>query len=101
MVSPFLAITLYFKNFQWLIVNHALYLYFLILIRDIVKDLENCKGDWVTSYRTLPIVFGNRSTKIILTVLIFDLLAHFPASWQWSEADGLLLTTRVKYFWFL
>ena len=70
LVFPFFAITLYFKNFRLLIVYHALYLYFLILIRDIIKDLENYKGDWVTSYRTLPIVFGHTTTKILLTVLI-------------------------------
>ncbi len=35
-----------------LIINQTLYLYFLILIRDIIKDLENYKCDWVTSYPT-------------------------------------------------
>jgi 4-hydroxybenzoate polyprenyltransferase len=69
-VFPFFAITLYFKNFRLLTFYHVLYLYFLVLIWDIIKDLENYKGDWVTSYRTLPIVFGHTTTKILLTVLI-------------------------------
>lgn len=94
MVFPFFAITLYFKNFQWLIVDHALYLYFLILIRYIVKDLENYKGDWVTSYRTLPIVFGRSTTKIILTVLI--LMIHFPIYRLIGSGLGLMV---YYYYW--
>jgi 4-hydroxybenzoate polyprenyltransferase len=93
-VFPFFAITLYFNNFQWLIVDHALYLYFLILIRDIVKDLENYKGDWVTSYRTLPIVFGHSTTKMILTVLI--LLTHFPIYRLIGSGLGLMV---YYYYW--
>lgn len=75
-VFPFFAITLYFKNFQAQIFFHALYLFLVILIRDIIKDLENYKGDWVTRYQTLPIVFGHRTTKIILSILI--LLSFIP-----------------------
>jgi 4-hydroxybenzoate polyprenyltransferase len=56
-VFPFFAITLYFKNFQAHIFFHALYLFLVILIRDIIKDLENYKGDWVTRYQTLPHCF--------------------------------------------
>ena len=40
------------------------------LIKDIIKDFENFKGDWVHSYKTLPIVFGNHITKLIVSILI-------------------------------
>ena len=93
-VFPFFAITLYFKNFRLLIVYHALYLYFLILIRDIIKDLENYKGDWVTSYRTLPIVFGHTTTKILLTVLI--LVTYWPIYCLIHSGLGLMV---YYYYW--
>ena len=91
-VFTFFAITLYFKNFRLLIVYHALYLYFLILIRDIIKDLENYKGDWVTFYRTLPIVFGHTTTKILLTVLI----TYWPIYCLIHSGLGLMV---YYYYW--
>ena len=70
-IIPFFAVTIYFKNFESVVIYHASFLFLLILIRDIVKDLQNYKGDWVRSYQTLPIVFGNLKTKIIVSALIF------------------------------
>jgi 4-hydroxybenzoate polyprenyltransferase len=70
MILPFWAITLYFKNFDPIIFYHAAYLFFLILARDIIKDLENFKGDWVQRYQTLPVVFNHRTTKIFITVAV-------------------------------
>ena len=70
-IIPFFAVTIYFKNFEAVVIYHASFLFLLILIRDIVKDLQNYKGDWVHSYQTLPIVFGNLKTKIIVSALIF------------------------------
>ena len=78
MIFPFWAITLYFKNFDSLVFFHAGYLFFLILGRDIIKDLENFKGDWVQRYRTLPIVFDNTLTKWIITIcLLGSLIPNF------------------------
>ena len=70
-IIPFFAVTIYFKNFEEVVIYHACFLFLLILIRDIVKDLQNYKGDWVRSYQTFPIVFGNLKTKIIVSILIF------------------------------
>ena len=70
-IIPFFAVTIYFKNFESVVIYHASFLFLLILIRDIVKDLQNYKGDWVQSYQTLPIVFGNLKTKTIVSALIF------------------------------
>ena len=69
-ILPFFAITLYYKNFEQIIFLYAGFLFSLILIKDIIKDFENFKGDWVHSYKTLPIVFGNHITKLIVSILI-------------------------------
>jgi len=70
MILPFWAITLYFKNFNSVIFYHASYLFLLILARDLVKDLENFKGDWVQRYQTLPVVFNHRIAKSITSVAV-------------------------------
>lgn len=68
-VLPFFAILLYFKNFYHVIFAHATFLYLLILIREMIKDLENIKGDIANDYQTIPVLFGENISKKIITLL--------------------------------
>ena len=68
-VLPFFAILLYFKNFYHVIFAHATFLYLLILIREMIKDLENLKGDIANDYQTIPVIFGENFSKKIITFL--------------------------------
>src|SRR6056300_2000936 len=93
MILPFWAITLYFKNFEALIFYHASYLFLLLFARDIVKDLENFKGDLVHRYKTLPIVFGHGVAKIIISACI--LCSILPTYYLIIQPLGLM----NYYFW--
>ena len=73
-VLPFFGILMYFKNFYEVIFAHATFLYLLILIRELIKDLENIQGDLVANYRTIPVMFGERVAKNIIMVLAFSTL---------------------------
>jgi 4-hydroxybenzoate polyprenyltransferase len=66
---PFFAILLYFKNFYQVIFAHATFLLLLILVREMIKDLENLKGDLVTNYQTIPVRFGEITSKRTITIL--------------------------------
>lgn len=68
-VVPFFAVFIYYKNFDLVIFVHATFLFLLISMREIVKDLENLKGDLAQDYKTLPVVHGVRISKIMLTIL--------------------------------
>jgi len=70
-VLPFFGILMYFKNFYEVIFAHATFLYLLILIRELIKDLENLQGDIVANYRTIPVMFGEKTAKTIITGLTF------------------------------
>src|SRR5690606_20335849 len=50
--------------------SHAAYLCFLVFIREMVKDLENLTGDFANNYRTIPVVYGEKTSKYIITALI-------------------------------
>lgn len=76
-ITPFFAIFVYYKNFETVIFMHAIFLYLIIVMRELVKNLENIKGDLVQGYRTIPIVYGEKWTKAILSGLA--LLAFVPA----------------------
>ncbi|NNT70714.1 geranylgeranylglycerol-phosphate geranylgeranyltransferase [Flavobacterium sp. IMCC34852] len=68
-VLPFFAILLYYKNLYPQIFAHATFLYLLILIREMIKDLENLKGDIANDYQTVPVLFGEAFSKKIITLL--------------------------------
>ncbi|WP_394759482.1 geranylgeranylglycerol-phosphate geranylgeranyltransferase, partial [Flavobacterium sp.] len=68
-VLPFFGILLYFKNFYHVIFAHAMFLFLLIFIREMIKDLENIKGDIANNYQTIPVRFGERISKQIITIL--------------------------------
>ena len=68
-VLPFFAILLYYKNIYPQIFAHAGFLSLLILIREIIKDLENIKGDIANDYRTIPVIYGEDFAKRIITIL--------------------------------
>jgi 4-hydroxybenzoate polyprenyltransferase len=70
-VLPFFGILMYFKNFYEVIFAHATFLYLLILTRELIKDLENIKGDMVNNYRTIPVMFGEKASKTVITLLTF------------------------------
>jgi 4-hydroxybenzoate polyprenyltransferase len=68
-ILPFFGILLYFKNFYNVIFAHACFLFLLILIREMIKDLENIKGDLANNYNTIPVRFGEKTSKRIITTL--------------------------------
>lgn len=69
-IAPFFIVFVYYKNFETVIFFHGLFLVLVISIREITKDLENIKGDLALNYKTLPVVYGLKMTKIIITILV-------------------------------
>lgn len=68
-ILPFFALLLYYKNFYEVIIGHATFLFLLLLIREMIKDLENIKGDLANDYKTIPILYGEITSKKIITFL--------------------------------
>lgn len=68
-ITPFFAIFMYYKNFETVIFVHAIFLFLMISMRELTKDLENIKGDIAQNYVTIPVAYGEKVSKIMLTVL--------------------------------
>ena len=68
-ITPFFAIFIYYKNFESVIFVHAVYLFLIIAMRELTKDLENLKGDLALGYKTIPVLYGENMSKILLTGL--------------------------------
>ncbi|SFR38978.1 4-hydroxybenzoate polyprenyltransferase [Robiginitalea myxolifaciens] len=69
-ITPFFAIFVYYKNFDTVIFVHAIFLFLLILAREMIKDLENLAGDLAQNYRTVAVRFGAKFSKQCIVVLV-------------------------------
>ena len=76
-ITPFFVVFVYYRNFQTVIFVHAIFLFLLILAREMVKDLENMAGDLAQNYRTIPIIYGPKVSKTIISLLV--VLTLIPA----------------------
>jgi len=76
-IIPFFAVFIYYKNFDTVVFVHATFLFLIIAIRELTKDLENIKGDLALNYRTIPVVYGENMSKKIIT--LFTILTLVPA----------------------
>jgi 4-hydroxybenzoate polyprenyltransferase len=53
-----------------LVLVYALFAFFITLVREIIKDIEDLKGDDTFGCKTLPIIWGLRRTKFFIYVLL-------------------------------
>ncbi len=69
-ITPFFAVFVYYRNFETVIFVHAMFLFLLILARELIKDMENIAGDIALNYKTIPILYGTKYAKAYITILI-------------------------------
>jgi len=93
-ILPFFAVFVYYKNFSTIIFTHASFLFFILLIRELIKDLENIKGDIVLNYTTLPIKYGEYFTKLLITFISLFTLSPIYFLMKYPEI-GLM-----KYYFY-
>ena len=94
-ITPFFAVFIYYKNFETVIFVHAMFLFLIIAMRELTKDLENIKGDMANNYNTIPIVYGEKTSKAMLTILA--ILTLFPAYLLIFEFP----VGRMNYYFYL
>jgi 4-hydroxybenzoate polyprenyltransferase len=84
-VLPFFAVFIHFKNFSKIIFVHAVFLFLVIMVRELIKDLENIKGAIANNYTTFTVAYGERKTKqlsmLLLSLTLFPVvvLFNYPA----------------------
>jgi 4-hydroxybenzoate polyprenyltransferase len=61
-----LSIAAYYRTNEYLIFIYAFFAFGISLIREIIKDIEDMKGDEIFGCRSLPIVYGILKTKLLL-----------------------------------
>jgi 4-hydroxybenzoate polyprenyltransferase len=64
------VLSILYKSNSPLILIYSLFAFFITLVREVVKDMEDLKGDGSFGCKTLPIIWGIRKTKVFLYILI-------------------------------
>lgn len=89
-VAAFFAVCVYYRMLNQTILVYAIFIVLITLIREIVKDLENMKGDLLYGYQTVPVVYGIRRTKQLLYGLIISGILPFSMLYATKPLEGLL-----------
>lgn len=78
-----MVVDVYYQTHNPVIYIYACFAFFMTLIREIIKDMEDLKGDNSFGCKTLPIVWGIRKTKFVIygvlivfcaTVVMLDII---------------------------
>ena len=64
------------------------------MIRELLKDLENIKGDVVQNNLTIPLKYGERFTKTLITLLVLFTLDPIYFLWKYPEIG------MMKYYFY-
>ena len=94
-ILPFFAVFVYFKNFSEIIFVHAVFLFLLLLIRELMKSLENMKGDMLVNNETVAVKYGELFVKKISTILLVLILIPIYILWQYPEIGSM------KFYFYL
>ena len=65
-----IIVDLFYGKDNSLVLIYALFAFFMTLVREVIKDMEDLKGDNSFGCKTLPIVWGIRKTKILIYVIL-------------------------------
>lgn len=66
-----LLVDFYYHTGSTLIIIYASFAFFMTLVREIIKDMEDLKGDVTFGCKTLPIMLGLRRTKFVIYLILF------------------------------
>ena len=107
-ITPFFAVFIYYGNLAPVIFVHGSFLFLVIAMREMVKDLENLKGDFAQRYRTIPVLYGATTSKWLLSLLagltvipVFFLINHFKLGYMsyYFYGSVVLLLLFLAILW--
>ena len=81
----------------------ALLAFYISVIREVIKDLEDYKGDQKTNYYTLPILIGKKQTNyfVISLIIIFCIICLIPAYINIDYLLYIIIIIEIPMFYSL
>ncbi len=94
-IFPFFGIFLYFQTFDSFIFWHAIFLFLILLIKNLLKDFIKMKGDLAQGKPTIPLLLGEKQAKQI--ILMVSLLTIIPIYFLMRSPN----IGQMKYYFYL
>lgn len=90
------VVYVFYRESIFLFATYAFFAFFISLIREIIKDMEDVEGDKKFELKTLPIVIGIRKSKLVIYLICAIFLTVVVALMQqepkfWWVFSGLVL----------
>ena len=67
---------IYYEKGRRIILIYSLFAFMITLIREIIKDMEDIRGDTRFGCQTIPVIWGIRKTKIFIFILLSIFVAE-------------------------
>ena len=91
----------YFREKEYLVLCYAIFAGFITLIREVVKDMQDLKGDEKFGCKTLPIVWGIPTTKKFIYWISFSFIGTvFFMVWPISKTLPIALLVTLIFLIF-
>ncbi|MEM9983300.1 MAG: geranylgeranylglycerol-phosphate geranylgeranyltransferase, partial [Bacteroidota bacterium] len=91
-------IAVYYQAQEGVLYIYASFAFFITLIREIIKDMEDMKGDQAFDCYTLPIMWGVRKTKLLLFALIVSFIANLAISFFFLDRWVVIYLSGIIFF---
>jgi 4-hydroxybenzoate polyprenyltransferase len=80
-----------------IVIGYALFAFLTTMIREIIKDIEDCEGDRQFDCQTIPVVLGTKVTKMIVGSLIIGTMGLLA----WAQLILYRLEMMLVFWYFL
>jgi len=80
-------------NIFKIILDYSIFAFFLNLLREIIKDIEDINGDYKAEMKTLPILIGRERTTLLVFILSFVplfVLIYYITTYWYMQPLGVL-----------
>ncbi|MBO4232737.1 prenyltransferase [Riemerella anatipestifer] len=84
---PFFGLLVYYQHFSDLLFLMSVFLFVLLLIIDVIKDIVTRAADKLFEYATIPVLFGKTKTVYLLYLLLIT-----------NSLTSYLIVNELKYF---
>lgn len=99
-----LIVLVFFNSTHEIAFIYALFAFLMVLIREVLKDIEDVKGDEAFGVQTVPVIWGIRGAKVIIYLVVLSggsLLLYLLISHQNLILRFYFLGLTPLFIWFI
>lgn len=99
-----LIVLVFFHSAHEIAFIYALFAFIMVLIREVLKDIEDLKGDEAFGVQTVPVIWGVRGAKVIIYLVVLSgsaLLLYLLISHQNNILRFYFIGLTPLFIWFI